>query len=85
MKISFNWLKEYLDGKIASPEELAELFTVHSYEVESIEKIDDDAIFEIDVLPNRAGDSLSHRGVAKETSIVTGAPFKAREMKMQSA
>ena len=82
MKISFNWLKEYLDGKIASPEELAELFNVHSYEVESIEKIDDDAIFEIDVLPNRAGDSLSHRGVAKETSIVTGAPFKEREMKM---
>jgi len=35
MKISYNWLKEYVDINIA-PEKLAELFTMHSFEVESL-------------------------------------------------
>lgn len=35
MKISYNWLKEYVDINI-TPEKLAELFTMHSFEVESV-------------------------------------------------
>ena len=35
MKISFNWLKEYVDINV-TPEKLAELFTMHSFEVESV-------------------------------------------------
>lgn len=35
MKISYKWLKEYVDIKI-SPEKLAELLTMHSFEVENI-------------------------------------------------
>lgn len=35
MKISYNWLKEYVDIKI-TPEKLAELLTMHSFEVENI-------------------------------------------------
>ncbi|MFA6096454.1 MAG: phenylalanine--tRNA ligase subunit beta [Candidatus Paceibacterota bacterium] len=35
MKISYNWLKEYVDISV-TPEKLAELFTMHSFEVESL-------------------------------------------------
>ncbi len=35
MKISYNWLKEYVDISI-TPEKLAELLTMHSFEVENI-------------------------------------------------
>ncbi|MEA1937242.1 MAG: phenylalanine--tRNA ligase subunit beta [Patescibacteria group bacterium] len=35
MKISYNWLKEFVDINI-SPEDLAELLTMHSFEVENI-------------------------------------------------
>ena len=35
MKISYNWLREYVDINI-SPEKLAELLTMHSFEVENI-------------------------------------------------
>jgi phenylalanyl-tRNA synthetase beta chain len=35
MKISYNWLKEYVDVNL-TPEEVAEKLTMHSFEVESI-------------------------------------------------
>ncbi|MFA5715157.1 MAG: phenylalanine--tRNA ligase subunit beta [Candidatus Paceibacterota bacterium] len=41
---------------------------MHCFEVESIEKKGTDWIINIDVLPDRAGDCLSHLGIAKELS-----------------
>ncbi len=50
MKISYNWLKEYVDINIL-PEKLAELLTMHSFEVENIiyqgESLDGVAVGEI--------------------------------------
>ncbi len=37
MKFSYNWLKEYIDIK-ETPEELAEILTMHSFEAEGVEK-----------------------------------------------
>ena len=37
MKYSYNWLKELSDTKL-SPEKMAELLTMHSFEVEGVEK-----------------------------------------------
>ncbi len=67
MKISYNWLKEYVKA-LPQPEKLADLLTMHSFEVENIEKIGKDYVLDIDVLPNRAHDCLSHIGVARECS-----------------
>lgn len=67
MKISYNWLKEYVKS-LPKPEKLADLLTMHSFEVENIEKIGKDYVLDIDVLPNRAHDCLSHIGVARECS-----------------
>ena len=66
MKFSYNWLQSFFDKKLPKPDELAELLTMHSFEVEEVEKKGGDYILDIDILPNRAHDCLSHLGVARE-------------------
>jgi len=61
MKFSYNWLKKYVDVKI-SPEKLAELLTLYSFETSVSGKIGSlsaragDKILDVDVLPNRSHD-----------------------------
>lgn len=43
---------------------------MHSFEVESVVKKGNDHVLNIDVLPDRAGDCLSHLGIAKELSVL---------------
>ena len=76
MKISYNWLQEIIGKKIPDPEKLADLLTFHSFEVESVEKFDNDWILDIDVLPNRAHDCLSHQEIAREAAILLKHSFK---------
>ena len=83
MKISYNWLKTYFSKQnrkdLPNGESLAELLTFHFSEVESLENIgkgdDFDIIFDIKILPDRAHYSLSHRGVARELSMLSGIPL----------
>lgn len=76
MKISYNWLKAYVP-ELPDPEKLADLFTYHICEVESMEKLESgDYLFDLGILPNRAHDLLSHSGVARELSGLLGVPFK---------
>ena len=82
MKVSYNWLKEYVQ-KLPKPEKLADLLTMHSFEVEEVEKISNDYMLDIDVLPNRAHDCLSHIGVAREIAAITGAKFKEPVFKVK--
>lgn len=73
MKISYSWLnRTYFKNTLPPAEKVAELLTMHSFEVESIEKQNEDSIFDIKVLPNRAHDCLSYRGIAKEVGRITG-------------
>ncbi len=74
MKISYNWLKWYIP-EAPDANKLADIITYHIAEVESVDKPqvglvagerDDDFIFDIKILPNRAHDLLSHQGVARE-------------------
>ncbi len=83
MKISYNWLKDYLKGKIPEPKKLAEILTLHSFEVESIEKKGKDWILDIDVLPNRACDCLSYIGIAREIAAMTNNKFHIPGFKFQ--
>ena len=82
MRFSYNWLKTFFsarggsvfggDKKLPKPEELAELLTMHSFEVGEISEKNNDWILDIDILPNRASDCLSHYGLAREISGITG-------------
>lgn len=77
MKFSLNWIKEYVDLKI-EPEELGDLLTLKSFEVEEVEKVGKDYLLHIDILPNRP-DCLSHYGLAREIAALTNTEFKPFE------
>jgi len=77
MKISRNWLQKYFESTLPSAQELADLFTFHSFEVEEVTQVGDDWVIDIDILPNRSSDCLSHRGIAREVSTLLSIPLKS--------
>jgi len=81
MKFSYKFLESFFDKKIIPPKKLAELLTMHSFEVSEVEKIGKDWLLDIEVLPNRAGDCFSHLGIAREISVLTGIPLKKEYLK----
>lgn len=66
MKVSYNWLQTHIEEKLPPIESLKEMIIFHAFEVEDIESVGDDTVMDIKVLPDRAGDCLSHYGVARE-------------------
>ena len=71
MVFSYNWLQSFFRKKLPKPEKLAELLTMHSFEISEVKKSGQDFILDIDVLPNRAGDCFSHLGIAREIAAIT--------------
>lgn len=76
MLISYNWLQKYFNDKLPNPEKISEGIVFHSFEVESVVKKDEDTVFDIKVLPDRAHDCLSHFGIAREISVIFDLPIK---------
>lgn len=74
MKISYNWLKEYVDVKVPA-EKLAGILTMAGLSVESVSKLGDDYILEIEITANRP-DWLSVIGVAREVAALAGGKLK---------
>ncbi|MEK7642143.1 MAG: hypothetical protein AAB365_04125 [Patescibacteria group bacterium] len=72
MKISYTKLQTYLEDTLPSPEVLADAFTFHAFEIESVEKVGDDTILDIKVLPDRACYAKSYEGIAREVSTILG-------------
>lgn len=70
MKVTYNWLKDFVDIKI-SPEALADKLTMAGLEVKNIEKHSEDYVFEIEITSNRP-DWLSVLGIAREVAAITG-------------
>ena len=83
MLISYNWLKDYFEKELPNPEKLAEMISLHSFEVDGIEKKNDDFILDVKVLPNRAHDCLGYLGIAKEVALLFNIPLKIPELKYQ--
>ena len=75
MVFSYNWLQSFFQKKLPKPEKLAELLTMHSFEVGEVKKVGKDYILDIDVLPNRAPDCFSHLGIAREIAVITGLKY----------
>ena len=59
MKVSYNWLQEYFDKELPTPEELSDILTFHAFEIEEVEKVGEDYVLDVDVLPNRSSDCMS--------------------------
>jgi phenylalanyl-tRNA synthetase beta chain len=81
MKVTYQWLKDFVDIRL-SPEALADKLTMAGLEVTSLEKKNDDVVFEIEVTSNRA-DWLSVVGVAREVAAITRSKFKAQSSKFR--
>jgi len=85
MVFSYNWIQSFFKKKLPKPEKLAELLTMKAFEVEEVKKIGKDWVFDIDVLPNRAGDCLSHMGIARESSSLLDLEFRIPDLRFQEA
>jgi phenylalanyl-tRNA synthetase beta chain len=72
MKISLKWLQTYFDEPLPSAEEIADAYTFHAFEIDEMQG----DMLDVKVLPNRAADCLSHRGLAKELSAILDIPLK---------
>ena len=81
MKISYKWLKDYVDIK-KTPDQLAEDLSLFGHEVESMEKFDGDYVLDLEITPNR-GDCLSILGIAREISALYNLKLKTKNLKPQ--
>lgn len=75
MKVVHDWLKEYIGDDAPSASEVADLLTFHAFEIDGVETVGEKDVIDVDVLPNRAADCLSHRGIARELASLTGRPL----------
>ena len=71
MKVSLKWLQTYFDAPLPPAEQIADALTFHAFEIEEIQG----DMLDVKVLPNRAADCLSHRGIAKELSAILDIPL----------
>ncbi|MDO8749315.1 MAG: phenylalanine--tRNA ligase subunit beta [Candidatus Omnitrophota bacterium] len=74
MKLTYNWLKDFVDISL-KPKELADKLTMAGLEVVSLEEFEGDYVFEIEITSNRP-DWLSVIGIAREVSAITGRKLK---------
>lgn len=74
MKISYNWLKEYVDIN-ADVQDFAKKLTMSGSEVKAIHDLGSDKIIEFEITSNRP-DCLSIIGIARETAAVFGKRLK---------
>lgn len=73
MKYSLKWLRDYCPANVPA-DKLAEQLTMVGLEVEHLARVNDDVIFDVDVVPVRS-DCLAMIGLAREVSFLTGAPL----------
>ncbi|MFA6226908.1 MAG: phenylalanine--tRNA ligase beta subunit-related protein [Candidatus Paceibacterota bacterium] len=70
MKVSYKWLNEFLGGKALKVGKFAELLTMNSVEIESIEKAGGDFVLDAKTTPNLNHHLLCHRGIAREAGVL---------------
>jgi phenylalanyl-tRNA synthetase beta chain len=75
MLVSWNWLQDYIGATTLTAQEVADLLGTHAFEIEGISDVSGDTVIDVDVLPNRSSDCLSHRGIAREVASITNTPL----------
>ncbi len=74
MKVYTEVLKQFISD-LPDTETLKSVLTNHAFEVEEVIKKEKGDAIDLKVLPDRAHDALSHRGVAREIATHTGKKF----------
>ena len=82
MKVSRQWLNNFLDGKLPDAAAVADALTFHAFEIDGIDPVKrsdghgaSDEVLDVKVTPNRGHDCLCHRGIAKELSAILKLPL----------
>src|SRR5438067_2899570 len=73
MKLSRDWLSDYVDLSGLSDDELAQRFTEIGHAVESRQSHGSDTVFDLEITTNRV-DAMSHVGMARELAAALGRP-----------
>ncbi|MEN8127827.1 MAG: phenylalanine--tRNA ligase subunit beta [Planctomycetota bacterium] len=79
MKISLDWLRDYVETDL-SANEIGEILSNLGFPIESTEQVGDDTMLDVEITSNR-GDCLGHIGIARELAAATGKPLKLPEIK----
>ncbi|MDY7009140.1 MAG: phenylalanine--tRNA ligase subunit beta [Planctomycetota bacterium] len=79
MKVSLNWLTDYVDVSAMPAGELADVFTRIGLCCESAEETDTDIVLDLEVTSNRP-DCLGHIGVAREAAAALGLELKLPDL-----
>ena len=79
MKLSLNWLRDYVDLRLTT-EQLAHRLTMAGLEVEAVHTIGGDTVLELEITPNRP-DCLNVLGLAREIAAITGKALKQPRIK----
>jgi phenylalanyl-tRNA synthetase beta chain len=74
MKISLNWLADYIETGLDT-DRIAEVLSDLGFPCEGIEYLGDDVVIDVEVTSNR-GDCLSLLGIARELAAATGKELK---------
>lgn len=79
MRLSLNWLKDYVDPKL-SVDELVHRLTMAGLEVEEVQQAGNDTVFDLEITPNRP-DCLCTIGLAREIAAITAKNLKIPKIK----
>ncbi|MCQ9206926.1 MAG: phenylalanine--tRNA ligase subunit beta [Omnitrophica bacterium] len=74
MKVSYSWIRDYVDANI-DPKKLMSLLTMSGTNVTSYESTGGDYIFDFEITANRP-DCLAVIGIAREAAALLGKPLK---------
>ncbi|MBM3304797.1 MAG: phenylalanine--tRNA ligase subunit beta, partial [Candidatus Aminicenantes bacterium] len=80
MKISLDWLREFVPVDLPVPE-LVERLTMIGLVVETVEERDGDTLLDVETYANRP-DTLGHLGMAREVAAMLGRPLVERSWPM---
>jgi phenylalanyl-tRNA synthetase beta chain len=83
MKISLQWLKDYVAGDLHA-DAVADSLMRGGLPVENIEQHGDDSVLDVEVTSNR-GDCLSHVGVAREVAALQKLTFQTKPAAVSEA
>jgi len=83
MLFSYNWIQSFFEDKLPAPKKLAEILTLHSFEVEAIKNKGNDFVLDLDITANRAADCFSHLGIARECAALTKLKVKSEKRKVK--
>ena len=87
MKFLHSWLQEYIEEKIPAGEEFVKGISENAFEVEEYFEIENkinkekDFVYDLNVLPNRNHDAISHYYMAKEVAVIFN--LKLKELNLE--